>query len=48
MKTVKFQGSPITLEGNTISVGDKLPSFKVTTNDLGELQKKIQKVLEYF
>ena len=37
MKQVKFQGSPITLEGNTLSVGDKLPDFSVTTNDLGRL-----------
>ena len=40
MKVVKFQGSPITLEGNTVSVGDKLPSFKVATNDLGEFTKR--------
>ncbi|MCR1952277.1 thiol peroxidase [Clostridium sp. DSM 100503] len=36
MKQVKFQGSPITLEGNILNVGDKLPNFSVTTNDLGE------------
>ena len=40
MKQVKFQGSPITLEGNTLSVGDKLPDFSVTTNDLGEFTLK--------
>ena len=36
MKNVTFQGAPLTLSGNTLSVGDKLPSFKVTTNDLGD------------
>jgi thioredoxin-dependent peroxiredoxin len=36
MKTVKFQGSPITLEGNILSVGDKFRNFSVATNDLTE------------
>lgn len=40
MKQVKFQGSPVTLEGNTLSVGDKLPDFSVTTSDLGEFTLK--------
>lgn len=48
MKIVKFQGSPITLEGNLISVGDKLPSFKVTTNDLGEFTEKDTKGVRVF
>ena len=48
MKTVKFQGTPITLEGNTVSVGDKLPSFKVATNDLGEFTEKDTKGVRVF
>ena len=48
MKIVNFQGSPITLEGNTIKVGDKIPSFKVTTNDLGEFTEKDTKGVRVF
>lgn len=48
MKSVKFQGSPITLEGNTLNVGDKMPSFKVTTNDLGEFTEKDTKGVKVF
>lgn len=48
MKQVKFQGSPITLEGNTLSVGDKLPDFSVTTNDLGEFTLKDTKGVRVF
>ena len=36
MKMVKFQGAPITLEGNTLDVGDKFTEFTVTTNELGD------------
>ena len=48
MNMVKFQGAPITLEGNRVSVGDKLPSFKVTTNDLGEFTEKDTKGVRVF
>ena len=48
MKTVKFQGSPITLEGTSLKVGDKMPSFKVTTNDLGEFTEKDTKGVRVF
>lgn len=48
MNMVKFQGAPITLEGNMVSVGDKLPSFKVTTNDLGEFTEKDTKGVRVF
>lgn len=48
MKQVKFKGSPITLEGNTLNVGDKLPDFTVTTNDLGEFSLKDTKGVRVF
>ena len=48
MKNVTFQGSPLTLSGNTLSVGDKLPSFKVTDNDLGEFTEKDTKGVRVF
>lgn len=48
MKNVKFQGSPITLEGTSLKVGDKMPSFKVTTNDLGEFTEKDTKGVRVF
>ena len=48
MKIVKFQGSPITLEGTSLKVGDKMPSFKVTTNDLGEFTEKDTKGVRVF
>lgn len=31
---VKFQGAPLTLEGNILKVGDKAPSFTAVDNDL--------------
>jgi thioredoxin-dependent peroxiredoxin len=48
MKTVKFQGSPITLEGNILSVGDKFKDFSVATNDLGEFTLKDTKGVRVF
>ena len=48
MKMVKFQGSPITLEGKTLSVGDKLPEFKVSTNDLADFTGKDSKGVRIF
>lgn len=48
MRIVKFQGSPITLDGNEVKVGDKLPSFKVATNDLGEFTEKDTKGVRVF
>lgn len=37
---VTFQGSPLTLEGTQLSVGDKFPDFTVTKNDLSKLTLK--------
>lgn len=34
--TITFQGSPITLEGNRVKVGDKAPNFKAVGTDLNE------------
>lgn len=48
MKQVKFQGSPLTLEGNILNVGDKLQDFLVTTNDLGEFTLKDTKGVRVF
>ena len=48
MKMVKFQGAPITLEGNTLAVGDKFPEFTVTTNELGDFTEKDSKGVRVF
>ena len=48
MKNVTFQGAPLTLAGDTLSIGDKLPSFKVTTNDLGDFTEKDTKGVRVF
>lgn len=37
---VKFQGSPVTLEGNTVKVGDTAPNFVAVDNDLNEFNTK--------
>lgn len=37
---VKFQGSPVTLEGNTVKVGDIAPNFVAVDNDLNEFNTK--------
>ena len=34
--TITFQGSPLTLEGNRVKVGDKAPNFKAIDTDLNE------------
>lgn len=34
--TITFQGSPITLEGTRVKVGDKAPNFKAVGTDLNE------------
>lgn len=36
--SVKFQGNPVNLAGNKISVGEKAPIVKVAGNDLGDIQ----------
>ena len=34
MMKVTFNGSPLTLEGNTLKVGDTVPNFTAIGNDL--------------
>ncbi|MDU5108236.1 MULTISPECIES: thiol peroxidase [unclassified Clostridium] len=48
MKMVKFQGAPVTLEGNTLEVGSKLPEFTVSTNDLADFTEKDSKGVRVF
>ena len=40
MKNIKFQGNPLTLDGNTVKVGEKLRDFTVVANDLSPLALK--------
>ena len=37
---IKFQGNPITLEGNTVKVGDIAPDFIVVDNELNPVSSK--------
>ena len=37
---IKFQGNPITLEGNTVKVGDIAPDFIVVDNGLNPVNSK--------
>lgn len=37
MKSVTFKGSPVTLVGNEVKVGDTAPNFTVLANDLSEV-----------
>ncbi|MEK6455012.1 thiol peroxidase [Caldifermentibacillus hisashii] len=37
MTSVTFKGSPVTLVGNVVKVGDKAPNFTVLANDLSEV-----------
>ena len=37
---VKFQGNPVTLEGNIVKVGDVAPNFVVADNGLNEVNGK--------
>lgn len=37
---VKFQGNQVTLEGNTVKVGDTAPNFVVADNGLNEVNGK--------
>ncbi|WP_300383038.1 thiol peroxidase [Clostridium sp.] len=48
MKTVKFAGSPVTLIGKTLVVGDTFNDFTTTTNDLGEFTLKDTKGVRVF
>ncbi|MBB6624293.1 thiol peroxidase [Clostridium gasigenes] len=40
MKKIKFKGNPLTLEGNTVSVGEKMRAFTVSANDLSPFTLK--------
>lgn len=40
---IKFQGNPITLEGNTVKVGDIAPDFTVVDNELNPINSKTLK-----
>lgn len=48
MAIVKFAGSPVTLVGKTLVVGDKFNDFTTTTNDLGEFTLKDTKGVRVF
>ena len=48
MKTIKFAGSPVTLVGKTLNVGDKFNDFTTTTNDLGQFTLKDTKGVRIF
>lgn len=48
MTIVKFAGSPVTLVGKTLAVGDKFNDFTTTTNDLGEFTLKDTKGVRIF
>lgn len=37
---IKFQGNPITLEGNIVKVGDTVPNFVATDNSLNAVDSK--------
>ena len=37
---VKFQGNPLTLEGQQLQMGDSLPDFEVVKNDLSTLSNQ--------
>lgn len=48
MKKVKFGGNPLTLEGNTLNVGDKLDDITLVANDLSEINTKDTKGVRIF
>lgn len=37
---ISFKGSELTLKGNELKVGDKLPTFTLTGNDMGDLKSQ--------
>lgn len=37
MASITFKGNPVTLLGNEVKAGDKVPEFKVLANDLSEV-----------
>lgn len=39
-RATKFQGKPLTLLGQELKVGQKMPNFKVTANDMSDLTNK--------
>ena len=48
MTIVKFAGSPVTLVGKTLAVGDKFNDFTATTNDLGKFTLEDTKGVRVF
>lgn len=46
--SVTFKGSPVTLEGTALKVGDKLPSFTLADNDLNNVSSADLKGLKAF
>lgn len=48
MKNIKFQGNPLTLDGTTVKVGEKLRDFTVVANDLGPVTLKDTKGVRIF
>jgi len=45
---VTFLGNPITLKGKQLAVGDKLPDFRLTANDMSPVAKADTKGLRVF
>lgn len=48
MKNIKFQGNTLTLDGKTVTVGEKLRDFTVVGNDLGPVTLKDTKGVRIF
>ena len=48
MKNIKFQGNTLTLDGNTVKVGEKLRGFTVVGNDLGPVTLEDTKGVRIF
>lgn len=48
MKNIKFQGNPLTLDGNTVNIGEKLRNFTVVGNDLSPVALKDTKGVRIF
>ena len=42
-RTTNFKGSPLELVGNEVKIGDKIPAFKVTGNDMQDVTEYILK-----
>ena len=37
-KNITFKGSPLTILGNELKVGDAMPAFTLTANDMSDLK----------